>query len=197
MRVPLLPALVLSAAAASSAGAQSVPLPSAERQVAAAVQALPEGLRAGARVLGYRTAGKLEELRAGGNGLICLADDPADDRFHVACYAASLEPFMARGRALRAQGVSGAQVDTVRFREVRQKKLKLPTAPAALWSLSGPATSWDPATGTVTGARPLYVIYTPFATEASTGIPATPSQGSPWLMLPGTPKAHIMFIPTM
>ena len=71
------------------------------------------------------------------------------------------------------------------------------SAPAALWSLSGPATSWDPATGTVTGARPLYVIYTPFATEASTGIPATPAQGSPWLMLPGTPKAHIMFIPTM
>ena len=37
----------------------------------------------------------------------------------------------------------------------------------------------------------------PFATEASTGIPATPARGTPWLTHPGTPKAHVMFVPTM
>lgn len=189
--------LLVFAVSASSAVAQAPALPTPEQQVAAAVLALPEGMRAGATVLGYRTAGKLVTLRQGTNGMICLADDPSDDRFHVACYAASMDPFMARGRALRAEGVAATQIDTVRFREVREGKLRVPSTPAALWSLSGPATSWDPATGKVTGARPLYVIYVPFATEASTGIPATPSQGSPWLMLPGTPKAHIMFIPTM
>ncbi len=154
-------------------------------------------MRAGATVLGYRTAGKLVPLRRGTNGMICLADDPSDDQFHVACYAASMDPFMARGRALRAEGVSAGQIDTVRFREVREGKLRVPTAPAALWSLTGPVTSWDPATGKVTGARALYVIYVPFATEATTGIPALPAQGTPWLMHPGTPKAHVMFIPGM
>jgi hypothetical protein len=189
--------LLLVAASTTAASAQPTGLPTPDQQVAAAVLALPEGMRAGATVLGYRTAGKLVTLRQGTNGMICLADDPSDDRFHVACYAASMDPFMARGRALRAEGVPAAQLDTVRFREVREGKLRVPTAPAALWSLSGPATSWDPATGKVTGARPLYVIYVPFATEATTGIPATPAQGTPWLMHPGTPKAHIMFIPTM
>ena len=189
--------LLIAAASTTPAASQTAAMPTPEQQVAAAVLALPEGMRAGATVLGYRTAGKLVSLRQGTNGMICLADDPSDDRFHVACYAKSMDPFMARGRALRAEGVAATQIDTVRFREVREGKLRVPSTPAALWSLSGPATSWDPATGKVTGARALYVIYVPFATEASTGIPATPSQGSPWLMHPGTPKAHIMFIPTM
>ena len=196
MRARLAPAVLATALSVASASAQTVKLPTAEQQVAAAVQPLPESLRAGATVLGYRTAGRLETLRQGVNGMICLADDPSDDRFHVACYAESMDPFMARGRALRAEGVSAAQIDTVRFREVREGRLPVPKA-AALWSLSGPATSWDPATGVVSGARPLYVIYLPFATEASTGIPATPAQGTPWLMHPGTPKAHVMFVPRM
>ena len=51
--------------------------------------------------------------------------------------------------------------------------------------------------GAATGARPLYVVYLPGATPESTGIPAQPAQGRPWLMFPGTPKAHIMFVPSM
>ena len=56
------------------------------------------------------------------------------------------------------------------------------------------AVSW---TGAVTGARPLFVIYVPGATPESTGLPATPAQGGPWIMSAGTPRAHIMFVPTM
>jgi FtsP/CotA-like multicopper oxidase with cupredoxin domain len=167
-------------------------------QIAAAVLPLPEPLRAGATVLGYRSAdGPLVELRKGTNGMICLADDPKLPAFHVACYHESMEPFMARGRALRAEGVEAAEVDSVRFREVAAGQLPMPTAPAALWQLSGPANSYDPLTNTVTGARHLYVIYIPFATTATTGIPSIPSQDQPWLMNPGTPKAHIMFVPRM
>jgi hypothetical protein len=194
-------AIVAVGVAVSSAGVGAVPaqqgIPAPERQVAAAVLPLPEGMRAGAAVRGYREAGKLVQLRAGANGMICLADDPADDAFHVACYHESLEPFMQRGRELRAAGIMGDQVDTVRFREVEEGKLPLPGGPAALWSLSGPAGIWDPATNEVTGAQPLYVIYIPYATEASTGLPATPAPGIPWVMFPGTPKAHIMFVPRM
>jgi manganese oxidase len=167
-------------------------------QIASAVLPLPEPLRATATVLGYRTAdGPLVELRKGSNGMICLADDPKAPAFHVACYHESMEPFMARGRQLRAEGVTGTQVDTVRYREVAAGTLPMPTLPAALWQLSGPAGSYDAATNTVTGARHLYVIYVPFATTQSTGIPSIPSQDQPWLMDPGTPKAHIMFVPRM
>jgi hypothetical protein len=171
-------------------------LPSAQ-QIDAAVSALPLELRAGAAVLGYGSSAKLVELRKGKNGMICLASDPHSTQFHVACYHESLEPFMARGRALRAAGTQGAQVDTVRFAEVHSGKLKMPSRPAALYTLTAPAASYDAATGKVSNARPLYVVYMPFATSASTGISSNPRVGTPWLMFPGTPKAHIMFTPGM
>jgi hypothetical protein len=41
------------------------------------------------------------------------------------------------------------------------------------------------------------VVYIPFATPGSTGLSATSVAGAPWIMYPGTPKAHIMFTPTM
>lgn len=171
--------------------------PPESQQIAAALLALPAPLREGAAVLGYREAGTLVALRPGTNGMICLADNPADSAFHVACYHESLEPFMARGRALRAAGVTGPQVDTVRFREIAERTLAMPEGPAALYSLSGPAGSWNPDSNTVQGGRPLYVVYLPFATPERTGIPAIPAPGQPWLMYPGTPKAHLMFVPRM
>ncbi len=193
----LLAALAGSLCLPSMLAAQS-PAPAPEPQIAGAVLALPEGMRAGAAVLGYREPGKLVQLRAGSNGMICLADNPAIPTFHVACYHDSLEPFMARGRSARAEGVAEELVDSVRFREIREGRLKMPTQPAALWQLSGPAGSWDPATNEYKGSRPpLYVVYIPMATEASTGIPATPARGIPWIMFPGTPKAHIMYTPGM
>ena len=189
------PSLVFAqASATTTAQAQVFP---AEKQVAAAVLALPDNLQPGATVMGYSAERKLVLLRKGTNGMICLADDPAAPSFHVACYHESMEPFMLRGRELRASGVTGDQVDTVRFREVKEGKIKMPTHPAMLYSLSGPAGSYDPATGKVSGARPLFVTYIPFATPESTGLPAVPSKGKPWIMFPGTPKAHIMFSPDM
>ena len=204
MLLPGIAAAQVPAASPPASGARApakspaeVVFPSAERQVQGAVLPLPEAMRAGATVLGWRGAGPMVVLREGTNGMTCLADDPADARFHAACYQEAMDPFMARGRALRAQGVTGDQVDSVRFREVREGNLVMPKAPAALWSLTADAGAWDPATGEVAKGRSLYVIYIPFATEATTGIPATPARGTPWLMHPGTPKAHVMFVPTM
>jgi hypothetical protein len=189
---------------APGAGAQSQPAaaspttpPSAEQQIAAAVLAAPAEMRAGATVLGYALDGHFTRLRQGSGALICLASDPKGERFHVACYQRSLEPFMARGRALRAKGVTGDQVDSVRFAEVRAGKLRVPRHPAVLYSLTGPPDSFDPATGTAPKAEPLFVLYVPFATGRSLGLSTTPVEGAPWIMHPGTPKAHIMFQPRM
>jgi hypothetical protein len=197
--------LVTALVATSSAGAQSQPTaatspatpPSAEQQIAAAVLAAPEDMRTNATVLGYGPDGHFKVLRQGRGALTCLASDPKGERFHVACYQRSLESFMARGRALRARGATGDQVDSVRFAEVRSGKLRVPRHPATLYSLTGPPDSFDPATGTAPKARPLFVVYVPFATGSSLGLSTTPAQGTPWIMHPGTPKAHIMFQPGM
>jgi hypothetical protein len=176
--------------------AQSQILPPA-KQIQAAIAAAPAELRDGAGVWGYSDAKKLVKLREGTNDMMCLASNPDGNQFHVACYHKALEPFMARGRELREQGVKGEQVDTVRFKEIKSGKLAMPQTPSALYTLTGPPTSFDPATGKVTGAKWLYVVYIPGATEKSTGITEKPAPGVPWIMYPGTPKAHIMFFTGM
>lgn len=189
--------LTPAVAAAQAMVATAAPAPVAE-QIAAAVLSLPAEFRDGAGVMGYRAqGGRLELLRPAKNGMLCLADDPGDDQFHVSCYHDSMDPFMARGRTLREAGTKGAQVDSVRFAEVRAGRIKMPSAPASLYQLFGPKGDFDAATGKASKSKALIVIYIPGATEASTGLSTKPSETKPWLMLPGTPKAHIMFSATM
>lgn len=188
--------LLLLALGTTTGRAQTIP--PADRQIAAAVLPLPSEMRATARVLGYDAAKRLVELRKGGGGMTCLADEPGDARTHVACYHDSLEPFMARGRALRAQGVKGEQVDTVRYREVDAGTLAMPKGPAMLYSITATTPdAFDATRGEIVGGRRLFVAYIPGATAASTGLSLAPKAGEPWLMFPGTPKAHIMFTPGM
>lgn len=184
--------LALTLALAYYADAQSL---TDQQQIDAATSAAPEGLRADATVLGYADDGEVVPLREGDGQLVCLADAPGDDRFHVACYHTSLEPFMARGRELKAQGHDGGARDSIRQAEIEAGTLPVPEQAAALYSLTGPAGSYDAATGEVTGAHPLYVVYLPYATAESTGLPPSAPSGQPWLMEPGTPWAHVMVVP--
>ncbi len=161
----------------------------ADRQIAEAITPLPAELRDGATVLGYR-GNRVVSLREGTNDMVCLADDPREEEFHVACYHASLEPFMARGRALRAEGKSTGEVREIRGQEIEAGSLAMPDHPAALYSLTGG--TFNAESGEVDDASGLYVVYVPYATEETLGIPATPARDRPWLMFPGTPWAHIM-----
>ena len=194
MRAWVLGAPVVLLTIAIPAASQGTIAP-AEEQIATAVLPLPAEYRATATVLGYAADGKLMTLRKGTGTMTCLADDPKLAQFHVACYHNAMEPFMARGRELRLSGITGTQVDTVRFREAKSGALKIPTTPSSLYSLTGG--SFDLKTGTAPGARWLYVVYIPYATSASTGLSDKPQESAPWIMFPGTPKAHIMFTPRM
>jgi hypothetical protein len=197
MKRTVLLALYTSAAFLPAPGfAEQAQISPATLQIASAVMPLPPQFRADATVLGY-TAGTrgLVPLRSGKNTFICLADDPNEQRFHVACYHNSLEPFMLRGRELRAQGVTN--VDSARYAEIDAGKLKMPKGPSALYSLTVPNGATPDANGEVTGARALFVVYVPFATAESTGLATQAVNNGPWLMLPGTAKAHIMFTPRM
>jgi hypothetical protein len=187
------PALCLTVFLLAGCGGRAQAPPDAEQQIAAAVTPAPEAKQGEAAVIGYTSDMQQTTLREGSNELVCLADDPANDRFHVACYHESLQPFMKRGRELRDAGRSGAAVDSIRRAEIEAGTLSMPDRPAALYSLTGPAGSFDPETGEVSGAKALYVVYAPFETGASTGLPTSPSGGGPWLMAPGEPWAHIMY----
>ncbi len=150
-------------------------------------------LRAGAEVLGYNAQGQLITLRKGTNELICLANDPNKTTFGVACYHKDLEPYMARGRELTAQKVTGRERNEIRWKEVAEGKLSLPREPRTLYVLTG--SGFDATTGKVTDPYLRWVIYLPFATPESTGLSTKPSANAPWLMFPGTAGAHIMINP--
>lgn len=168
-------------------------LPTKEQQIKAAVSAAPKGMKQGATVLGYNQNRDLIPLRKGEGDLICLADDPKDSRFHVACYFKELEPFMKRGRELRAEGKSREEVMNARKSEIESGDLEFPDRPMALYSLTGPDDGFDYSSGTVRKATPLRVVYVPYATIQTTGLTGKPSgPGNPWLMDPGKPWAHIM-----
>lgn len=146
-------------------------------------------MRDAATVLGYDAEYTLTTLRDGDGSLVCLADDPRDDGFHAACYHESLEPFMARGRELRRAGHDAAAVDSVRRAEIESGALSYPDAPRALYNLSGDA--YEAEADSVRGASRMRVLYVPYETAATTGLPTRP-QGGPWLMAPGEPWAHVM-----
>ena len=106
--------------------AKPVPVPrlTEAQQVASAVLALPVQFRGNARVLGYKPGGKeLVPLRDTKGEFTCLATEP-DAPLHLACYHNSLEPFMARGRQLRAGGVKDpvGRYDSVRRSHVGQAR---------------------------------------------------------------------------
>lgn len=175
-----------------SAAAQTIPSP--DEQIAASVLALPEELRAGAGVLGYGEDGKLKELRKGTGEMICLASDPKAARFSASCYHKDLEPYMARGRELTAQGITGnARNEQYRWKEIKEGKLKMPKEPRMLYVLSGK--NYDVASGKVVEGLVRWVIYVPYATAESTGLSTKSKRGEPWLMDAGTPGAHIMMTP--
>jgi len=173
-------------------------LPAAEihspaTQIAAAILAAPPELRADAAVLGYNAKGELVTLREGKNELICLASDPTKPTLSVACYHRELEPYMARGRELLAQKVTGQARNDIRWKEVADGKLSLPREPRTLYVLTG--TGFDAANGKVVDPYLRWVIYVPYATPETTGLSTKASDGAPWLMSPGTAGAHIMINP--
>ena len=167
-----------------------------EIQIKTAVLAAPEDLRDGVKVYGYDQSGELVVLREGTNHLVCIADDPSKKGINVSCYSQKLEPFMARGRQLIKEGKGEMEKRNIRKQEAEAGRLSLTDAPAMTYILSGTEENYDSATGELKDGYFRYVIYIPYATTESTGLPDKPfAPGMPWLMDPGTHRAHIMVTP--
>lgn len=173
-----------------------VPIDSDEALVATALMAAPEGSRDGCKVIGFNMAGEFVTFREGINEFVVIVDDHTRSGFNAACYHKDLEPFMARGRELRAEGKTAVEIFDIRETEAKSGKLDMGTPGSTLHIYYGPETQYDPETSKVENAIYRYVVYLPFATAESTGLPETPvSPNHPWIMNPGTHRAHIMISP--
>lgn len=167
-----------------------------KQQIAAALFAAPKEVREGAKVYGYDDEGNFITLREGTNEMICIADDPNKDGFEVVSYHNDLEPYMERGRALKAEGKSFTERRDIREKEATELTLAMPEKAATLHILYGENGYFDIDSTKVRNTKYRYVVYIPFATQASTGLSLQPNApGHPWLMFPGKANAHIMLTP--
>lgn len=148
---------------------------------------LDEPDKANATVMALNADMDYYVIKEGTNHLICLADNPNQKNFNVACYHKSLEPFMARGRVLKKEGKTRGEIEEIREAEAVEGKLVMPREPATLYVLSGE---------TKENANLRWVVYIPWATSESTGLPLKPMvEGGPWIMFPNKHNAHIMITP--
>lgn len=165
---------------------------SPEVQIGLAVQAAPEESRADATVQGWNAAGEFVTLREGTNELICMAPDPNRETFEVSCHHVDLEPYFERGRELIAQGITGNDRTRARWDEYLAGTLPIPYG-TSNFILVG--SGFDAETGEILDPFLRWVVYTPMATQESTGLTTRPGPIVPWLMFPGTPGSHIMISP--
>lgn len=171
-------------------------IPTAQAQINAAVMAAPADKRQQAMVYGYNENKEIVILRKGTNEMVCLADDPDSKGLNVACYHKDLDPFMSRGRELKKQGKGATEIFATREKEAKSGKLKMPKQPTTLFVFSASDENFKPETGEVKEGNLRYVVYIPYATSESTGLPISPEEpGMPWIMDPGTHGAHIMITP--
>lgn len=169
---------------------------SVDQQIASAILAAPQEAREGAMVYGYSETGEFMMLREGSNEFICVADNPAKDGFQVVSYHKNLEPMMARGRELNAEGKSREEKEEIREKEAASGIMALPKAPATLHIYYGENAYFNEETGAIDNGKYRYVVYIPYATQETTGLSLAPNESShPWLMFPGRYNAHIMITP--
>lgn len=170
-------------AAPATARAQS-----AAKQIADAVLPLPEDLRAGATVVTYDAGtGARTVLREGTNQVECQPPDMK--AMQTTCYSKAASPQFDLSAKLTAEGRSPEQVQ------------------AGIAAARQAGTLAPPAFGTMMYAlrhddrriKLLWVMLVPGATPESIGVSTVTErndglkgQGRPWLMLAGTPNAHIM-----
>ena len=197
MMKPLIAAVLLFCAAATNSNAQEKQILGPDIQIKIAVQAAPAEFREQAKVYGYDKEGNFVTLREGNNGYICLAPDYKMSVYYAYCYPESLEPLMARGRELIAQG-KRKERDKIREQEFKEGKLSIPQTPTTLYGYWGAAKDVNVETGEIKDAKRRYVIYVPFAKAADLGLSSKHNNlGMPWLMDEGTYKAHIMITPPL
>ena len=173
--------------AMSPLAAQAQTAQSKDAKIAEAVKPLPEDLKAGATVVSYdEKTGERMVLRQGTNFVEC--QPKAKDGF-IRCYNKALSPRRDMEAKLRAQGKSDEDVTKEIQAATKDGRLKSPPFGTMSYCYSD-----DP--GRI---KLFWVMSVPNATLESVGVSiesqrdaALKGNGKPWLMLPGTPGAHVM-----
>jgi len=163
-----------------------------DKTIDTAVFPLPTQLRAGAAVVRLNAAMEPEVVRAGTNGMTCIADYPKDDELDVRCYRDSFIPVVYRRFQLNSEEKFNA--------ELQSGKLALSREPTAGYRCSGPIAGYDAARNTIDARVECWEsLHFPYRTAAEVGfpdeadVPEAQQRGTPYVMSSGTYWSHVMF----
>lgn len=156
-------------------------------EISQAVLPLPEDLRAGATVYKYDpVTGERKVLRPGTNQVECM---PRGADGFTWCYNKVTAPRRDFAAKLRAQKKDEKEIQAAMAEATKNKTI--PEAPFGVMSYR--------LYGKRDRIQLLWVLSVPGATPESIGVTTASARedalelrGTPWLMLPGTPGAHIM-----
>jgi hypothetical protein len=183
MKKVMLAAMAIASLAPIAAAAGQAP---ADQRIAEAVKVLPEKLRAGATVVTYDATGARKVLRQGTNFIEC---QPKMADGFTRCYSKALGPRRDLEAKLRAEKKTDEQIQQAIAAAVKDGTLPAPAK--AMMSYRG----YDQRDR----IQNLWVMSMPNARPETVGVSTTSQRdaalegkGLPWMMLPGTPGAHIM-----
>jgi hypothetical protein len=170
-----------------------------EREIAMALGAAPEHLRAEATVYVWERGGYVK-ARAGSNGFSCLVHKENGGAGPI-CYDAegSHTTLLAdfRRAQLIEQGKDAAEVTRIINEEYKAGKLLAPRKPGVAYMLSHEFTRHNAKTGEMEQIFPPHVMfYAPYMKNSDIG--ALPqhrgSQTQPWILGEGQPNAYIIVV---
>lgn len=159
--------------------------PATDATIAEAVSPLPQSLRDGATVVTYDANGNPKVLRQGSNGITCSHDWPVPGAppFAVRCHSEVLVPEHDKMVKLIASGKSHQQAEAEIEAETEAGTLQLPPPGTMIYFRSGKSAS---------DSKVEWIMLLPNAKAEILGLSTKPSDTSPWMMLSGTPRAHVM-----
>jgi hypothetical protein len=164
-----------------------------------AVLPLPEGLRAGATVMGMDSTHRPVVLRQGSNDMVCMRVVPGEAPWDARCYEATIARLIFRAGELVMSGVTIDSVGPRIEAETKAGTLALPKQPAAAYRALGPANAYDPSTGVATGQMQIWhALHMPFATAEAMGLPDESTVSieerarTPYVVASGTWWSHVM-----
>jgi hypothetical protein len=164
---------------ASTAWAQA---PADDPAVAKALLAAPEGIRAAATVIKWKSDWTYDTLKKGTSQLVCFDKSglPGQQAFSVECTMMGNLERAAQNMQMEALGdKKQAALDAAEKDGTRKK----PLFGSVWYHVMG--ASQDK-------ARTHMTIAVPFATGKSLGLPENGREGGVWIMNPGTSTAHLM-----
>lgn len=179
--------------------AQAVPPPATRAaEVALALSAAPEHLRADARVYALGPRG-YELVAPGQNGFTCLVEREHPQTVEPVCYdsvgSAAFVPVALARAAARAAGRDEGEIRREIEAGYRSGRFRGPARAGIAYMLAAEQSVRDEASGEIIRYVPHLMFYAPNATSAALGLESpglAAPKGAPFLIYEGDPRAMVI-----